>query len=227
MPASGFHQAWIVANGSLRSARRAWERVAPGEYLIAADGGAMHCLAAGRIPDIVIGDFDSLSTEALQLFEAAGSQIERHPVEKNQTDLELAVHAARRKGATSIGILAGVGTRWDMNLGNLLLIANPQFQDCEVFLLDGGQEVYALHPGKTWSVPADPGDTVSLIPLMGDCHGIHTSGLRYPLKGETLHFGATRGISNVMQEDEASVSLESGYLLAVVIHGDVDEIDWS
>ncbi len=86
-------------------------------------------------------------------------------------------------------------------------------------LLDGSQEVFLLRCGESAEVTGSPGDTVSLIPLGGDAQGVTTSGLEYPLTGETLAFGATRGVSNVLLGESATVHLESGLLLCVVIHG--------
>ena len=85
------------------------------------------------------------------------------------------------------------------------------------------QEIRLIRGGETLKVYGRAGDTVSLIPLCGDAHGVTTEGLEYPLHSETLLFGATRGISNVLLGEMAAVTLEEGLLLCVVIHGTKDD----
>jgi len=85
-------------------------------------------------------------------------------------------------------------------------------------LVDGPQEVMLLRAGAELRLRGRPGDTVSLIPLGGDAREIITQGLEYSLRGETLYFGATRGLSNVLLGEEGHVQLGHGLLLCVVIH---------
>jgi thiamine pyrophosphokinase len=66
-----------------------------------------------------------------------------------------------------------------------------------------------------------PGDTVSLIPLGGDTEGITTQWLEYPLEDETLYFGSTRGISNVLLDENATVFIKKGLLLCIIIHNTI------
>ena len=105
-------------------------------------------------------------------------------------------------------------------IANLLLPAAAYLEDLHIRLLDGLQEISLMRPGHQTTVHGQPGDTVSLIPLTGDAHGVQTTGLQYPLHNETLYFGATRGLSNVLLETPASVALEQGLLLCVTIHQD-------
>jgi thiamine pyrophosphokinase len=186
--------------------------------LIAADGGARHCVSLNLVPQIVIGDFDSLSAKELSALESAGTQIIRHSTRKDETDLELALHKAQEYQPQEILIFGALGARWDMTLANLLLLAHPAFTATNTRLLDGPQEIRLLQSGQTASLIGKPGDTVSLIPLQGDAYGITTNGLEYPLKNETLKFGATRGISNVIEAEDATIQLRQGLLLIIHIH---------
>src|SRR5262245_11233616 len=84
-----------------------------GTRVIAADSGVEHALALGLAVDLVVGDFDSASPESVERAAAAGAVIERHPVAKDATDLELALDAAARTGARHIHVLGGHGGRLD------------------------------------------------------------------------------------------------------------------
>jgi thiamine pyrophosphokinase len=217
-------RAVIFANGVLNDASTARAAVRSGDLVIAADGGSRHCRELGLKPAILIGDFDSLGSAELAAFEMAGSEIIRHPARKDFTDLELALRHARDLGASEIVVIAALGERWDQTLANLLLPAAADLSGVRISLLDGPQEIMLLRGNDDRSEPAhielggQPGDTVSLIPLGGDARGITTHGLEYPLADETLFFGNTRGLSNVMLGETASVYLKEGVLLCTIIH---------
>jgi thiamine pyrophosphokinase len=186
--------------------------------IIAADGGARHCRLLGLSPDILIGDFDSLTEDEVQQFSATGAQVIHHPIRKDYTDLELALRHAHSLGIQEVTVLAALGARWDQTLANLLLPAAPDLKDLTIRLLDGSQEVVLLRGAGQIQLVGKPGDTVSLIPLGEHARGVTTQGLEYPLSDEPLFFGATRGLSNVMLESQATVSLAEGLLLCVVNH---------
>lgn len=188
----------------------------PDDLILAADGGALHCLKYGLPPAAVIGDLDSLAEKHLEALKALGAEIIQHPTRKDFTDLELAIDYAQKRGANPVILVGALGGRWDQTLANLLLPA--AFPDLDLRLIDGLQEMVFLRPGRRGIITGRPGDTVSLIPLAGDAAGITTAGLEYPLDAETLRFGATRGVSNMLLLSQAEVSLVSGLLACVVIH---------
>jgi thiamine pyrophosphokinase len=211
-------RAVIFANGTLGDPESARALIQPGDLLIAADGGSRHLQQTGLLPSVLIGDFDSLEETELEKYRAAGVEIIQHPAQKDFTDLELALQYAQRRGAAEVLVLAALGARWDQTLANLLLPASPELDSCRIVLIDGPQEIRLLRGGDTLQVRGRPGDTVSLIPLAGDALGVTTQNLEYPLREEKLVFGETRGVSNVMLGDQASVHVEGGLLLCVVIH---------
>jgi thiamine pyrophosphokinase len=113
-------------------------------------------------------------------------------------------------------ILGGLGARWDMTIANIHLIAHPMFAGLHIRLLDGTQELRLLRAGDRSVIHGRSGDTLSLIPLAGDVSGIITSGLEYQLNDETLHFGSSRGVSNVLIQDQADILFRQGVLLCIV-----------
>ncbi len=207
----------VFANGDLNDgpAVQAALTEADDAPVIAADGGARLALACGRVPNLVIGDLDSLTHEEQAGLMARGVPIERYPAAKDETDLELALLAAVERGATWIRVLGAIGGRVDQMLANIMLLKLPELAGHDVRLVAGNQTLWLIGPGQH---PLDgaPGDTISLIPLAGDAHNVRTDGLEYPLKGETLRFGPARGVSNVMQGRSARVSFDAGLL--VVVH---------
>jgi len=208
-------RAIIFANTELHDPNAARKIIRSDDVLIAADGGARHCLALGLTPTVVIGDFDSLSEEEQSQLESAGAQFIRHPARKDETDLELALLHAKSLEAAEVIVLAGLGARWDQSLANLLLPAHPHLEGVEITFIDGNQHIYTIYDQRR--ISGNPGDTVSLLPIGGDVTGVITMNLEYPLSDETLFFGTTRGVSNVLIENEASITIKSGILLCVLI----------
>ena len=194
------------------------------DLVIAADGGLRWAQKLGVQVDVVVGDMDSVEGATLAEAEAGGAEIVRHDPDKDAADLELALRLACDRGASSIKLIGGHGGRLDHFLGNIALLAalpkGVQAQalmgETEIFVIRGYGARAAEQQNEELALNGKPGQIVSLIPWGGDAAGIKTEGLRWPLAGETLPLGTSRGISNEMTGTKASVSLESGTLLVIV-----------
>jgi thiamine pyrophosphokinase len=187
------------------------------EAVIAADSGVGQATLLGLHVDLVVGDLDSASAADLDAAIAAGAVVERHPAAKDATDLELALDAAVRLGARRTVVL-GIdgGPRLDHLLGNLLLLATPRYAPLGIVAVAGTARVTPVHAGaEPATLSGEPGSVVSLLALGGTARGVTTSGLVYPLSGEDLLPGSTRGVSNEMVGGAATVALRAGVLLAV------------
>ena len=203
----------IFANGELPDLTKARALLRAGDTVICADGGTRHVLALGVRPDLIVGDLDSADREAIRKFTAEGVNIEAHPRDKNETDLELAINRAIEMNPERLVIVAALGGRLDQNLANITLLSDPRLSKFHVRLDDGVEEIQLCRDRV--EVHGRAGDLVSLIPWQGAVTGIQTEGLRWPLHRETLYPDKTRGISNEMMGDAAYVSMESGLLLTV------------
>ncbi len=208
----------IVANGFPTDPAGDRRHLEQGDLVIAADGGADYCRKLGIEPDVVIGDMDSIERVPADVKRPGDAEIIQHPARKDATDLELAIRLALVRGVRSLVILGALGGRWDMSIGSLFLLALPELKGIPVTIIDGHQEIVLL-TGKDKAIfHGKPGDTLSLLPVGGNAAGITLEGLDYPLLKGTLPQGSSRGISNVFQSDQATVSLESGALYCVLIH---------
>jgi thiamine pyrophosphokinase len=183
--------------------------------VVAADSGVSHAESLGLRVDRVVGDFDSAEPDALERAVAAGASVERHRAEKDKTDLELALDAAVGEfgDAASYVVVASVGGRLDHALANLLLLASPAYAHVTIEAYVDDWHVTVVRDRAALVAP--PGGLVTLLPVGGDAIGVVTGSLRYPLRGETLPAGTTRGVSNVADEPEVHVGLEAGVLLAL------------
>jgi thiamine pyrophosphokinase len=184
--------------------------------VIAADSGAHWLESCAVLPDLVIGDMDSIEPALLERLTTAGVAVERYPADKDASDVELALSRAAAGGADEVVILGGLrGERLDHELANLLLLLDRRWEGIDLRVTRGDTTAQALSGGYRRELDGVAGDLVTLLPVGGDATGVHTEGLRYPLAGETLQFGRSRGLSNEVEHAPASVSLEGGTLLII------------
>jgi thiamine pyrophosphokinase len=213
----------IVADGEAPE-RAALDEAWPGwdagfDLVIAADGGAGAAERLGLRPGLVVGDGDSIDPAALERLRAGGVAIELAPSDKDETDTELALLAALRRGATEIVLVGALGgQRIDHALGNVWLLAHPGLAGRRATILEPSARLFVLRAPAGDGGPVvgrldgPVGVTVSLIP-MADVAGVTTDGLRYPLHDEALPAGPARGLSNVRIATQASVTVRRGLLL--------------
>jgi thiamine pyrophosphokinase len=189
--------------------------LADADLIVAADGGAGWLAARGVTPHVVVGDLDSIEASLLHALEADGVTIERHPADKDESDAQLAVARAVASGARRVIVLGVLGgQRLDHELSNLLMLTDPAWKSVDLRIVRDDTSVRAVSDGGPLVLDGASGDIVTLLPI-GDADGVTTDGLAYPLAGDTLRMGQSRGLSNVIASTPASVRLLAGTLLVV------------
>ncbi len=206
----------IIVAGSPEAQLPVNIRPADGDLLVAVDLGGSHCLRWGWQPAVVIGDLDSLPASDEAVLRAMGCRFITVPVRKDETDLELALDHAVQAGASEIVIVAAWGGRIDQSLANVLLLTRPTLTGRDVRLVEGRQTVRLAQPGRPAWIEGLPGDVLSLVPVGGDADGVEVDDVEWPLHGESLALGVTRGVSNVLTGRAVRVRVRSGML--VVTH---------
>lgn len=205
----------IFANGNLPNLEKARSLIRPDDFILCADGGTSHAFALGLTPNVIVGDMDSLPENfSPSTFDG---EFVLFPKDKNETDLELAINHAITLNPSEILILAALGGRMDQTLANIALLSDLQLSTLDVRLSDGVEEIFFCRTQA--KVEGRSGDIVSLIPWQGEVTGVFTENLRWHLHFETLYPEKTRGISNEMTADVATVSITSGLLLITHITG--------
>ena len=179
---------------------------APGDYVIAADGGYLHCREAGLVPDLLLGDFDSL--DALP----GDTDVERFPVDKDDTDSMLAMKLGLEKGFTTFHLYGGTGGRMDHTLANLQGLAYLARQGARGYLYDASYVFTALW-NSSLDLPAREEGIFSVFALGETARGVSILGGRYPLEGGELSPFFPLGVSNHFEGRPVRVSVEQGCLL--------------
>lgn len=205
----------IIANADFSFNQEADAILDQADMIIAADGGANHLTSHSYIPDILIGDLDSIAPETLKSLSTGHARIISHPPRKDATDLELALDLAAQEGAKRVWLYGILGGRWDMSIANLLLAAGDKYQTIRIHIVGEGCRMHILHPAGPHHLHTRAGTTFSLLPLGGDVHGLTINGCEYPLVETSLTFGSSRGISNISCQDTVDISHTHGVLLAV------------
>lgn len=209
-------KALIFANGAIEDGEMVTRALAQAgnALVIAADGGVRVAAHYGLPVNTVIGDMDSLASEELDTLAAQKTTILRHPAEKDETDLELALMYAAAQGADWLRVIGATGGRLDQTLSNIYLLALPSLEGRDVKLVAGKQASWLARAGRT-EISGAVGDTISLVPLNGTVRGVRTENLYYPLRDEDLYFGPARGVSNVMIAERSAVTVREGWMLII------------
>lgn len=180
------------------------------DLIVAADSGYDTALSLGYTVDVIVGDFDSITSTPLPDHVI----IERHPTDKDQTDLDLALELAMREEPERIAVVAGTGGRQDHELATATLVCSERWAAVED--LDWFSERSRSHVVRGRRLlHGDVGSTVSLLAMGGPAEGITTRGLAWEMANDTLQLGSTRGVSNVMKAPVIDVTVASGCLLVV------------
>ena len=202
----------IFSNGNLSEYKNVKRRIRRGTYIISADGAAQNCLRAGIHPDLIIGDMDSLPIKTRDTVKNIKQLT--FPRRKNNTDFELALQYAINEGFRNIEIYGLLGDRLDHMFANIFLLKSTadKYSRIKITIIEGKQYLYFTK--NTISIKGKKGDLISIIPLE-KLNGIQTKGLEYKLDHASLSVGETKGVSNVMLSNTASIKIQKGTALLV------------
>jgi thiamine pyrophosphokinase len=202
----------VAAGGDLLD--ETWHSaLATDALIVAADSGLAQVYALGRVPNVVVGDFDSVDPKHLARAELDGARIERHPIDKDATDLELALEITRQLGASEVTVIGAGGGRLDHHLAALALLAAPELAAMRITALVGSARLTVVHDHV--SISGRVGSTVTLLAVGGSATGVSTTGLRWALADATLSPTSTRGVSNEVTDSPATISVRGGTLFVI------------
>lgn len=184
------------------------------DLIICADGGMNYLFKMGRLPDLILGDCDSISQEVLDYIEKNSIPIERFPVMKDYTDTELAIEYAINKGCKDITLTGVTGTRLDHTLGNIYLLDYIREQGVIGKIVDNNNTIYLID--DYFEIESKEDAYISLIPITSDGIKVSLSGFLYKLDKEYIKFATTKGISNQLTEEKGYINIHSGKALLFI-----------
>jgi thiamine pyrophosphokinase len=185
------------------------QEVPTADLVMAADSGYDAAISLGYAVDVLVGDLDSIATDPIP----GHVVIERHPRDKDQTDLDLALELALRDEPSRVVVVGGTGGRLDHELATASLICDERWSEVELDWVSSRGRAHVIRRRRI--VQGDVGSIVTLLPLGGPVTGLTTRGLRWELAEATFEPGTTWGVSNEMQTPIADIKVRSGCLLVV------------
>lgn len=213
--------ACLVLNGEINDYELFKQNLENNKYeiIIAVDGGTRHLYNVDVVPDIVVGDLDSISEKMYNYCITNMVEIEKYPTKKNETDMELAILKAIECNAMCIDIYAATGKRTDHVLANIQMMYNILKKGLYSRIISEDEVIYILE-NEELTLEGNVGDIISVIPVNGDAKGITLRNLEYPLEEYDMEYGVSRGISNVMTDEVCYIDVRDGCLLVVKNKGE-------
>ena len=186
------------------------------DRLVAADSGMNFLYRNQIMPDVIAGDFDSVSKEAYEYFaETEDIEMIRLNPMKDDTDTEFVIREAIRRGATEITVLGATGTRLDHVLGNVHLLGIGFSHDVAITLVDAHNRIRMVKDELVIDRASQFGQFVSILPFTGEAKGVTLKGFKYPLENAIIESFCSLGISNEIVEEQAIIRVKDGILLVV------------
>lgn len=183
------------------------------DMLISVDSGARHCKAFKIKPDLLVGDYDSISSEELEYYSKLGIETIKYPAEKDMTDSELAAEIAVKRGCSNLIFLGAIGTRLDHSVSNIFMLKKLLDNGIDAMIADEHNEIIVIK--DRYELKNEDDVFISLLPLAGRAEGVTISGFYYPLNDATLEVGSSWGVSNKFSQDNALITVKKGYLLVI------------
>lgn len=186
------------------------------DAMIAADSGMNFLHRNNIVPDIIAGDFDSVSADSLDAFTKMRDVeiMKLNPI-KDDTDTEFVIREAIRRGATEITVLGATGTRLDHVLGNMHLLGIGVQENIRIELVDAYNRICMISGEAEIRKDEQFGDFVSFLPIDGTVNGVTLEGFKYPLKDAVIPSFSSLGISNEIVGETAKVKIQEGVLLMI------------
>lgn len=185
------------------------------DFIICIDGGADIAMRQCIIPDLILGDMDSVSGDIPE-----GIPSEKFPPEKDYTDLELALQRSVSMGAEEVRIIGAMGGRLDHTVAAIQLLSRYSRYFSRLTMEDGRNRCFVLYgDGKPHVIKREEDAYLSLFSLSDECRGLTVSHVKYCLSDHTLSGTFPLGVSNEFSEnkkEDAVLSFREGVLLVVI-----------
>lgn len=189
------------------------------DKVIAVDAGLERAAALGLVPDLIVGDFDTVKPEILEQYRRMEHIVwDVHQPEKDETDTELALQKAQAIGSGEIAVLGATGGRIDHMLGNIHLLFPCLQKGIEACILDCQNRIYLIDGERTFRSSGLWGRYISFLPLTEHVDGITLTGFKYPLLDKDIEIGTSLCISNELIGEEGTITFTDGVLIVVESH---------
>ncbi len=208
------NRAFIFSNGSYGKADFYLKRLSEERrYVIGVDGGANFLMRLNVIPDLIIGDMDSIKEDVSNHFQRLGVLFLKYPKNKDEVDTELALQWCVKKGYNVVSIFGWLGTRVDHSIANLYLLKFGHKNDVKITLEDAESEIFLVD--KNICLDAFVGQRWSILPFGGIAKGVRLKGFEYEVDGRDMNMSHPYGVSNRAIKEHVEIDVREGILLVI------------
>lgn len=207
----------IIGNGSSFNKYSNEEVFSNIELIICADGGLSKAEILGLVPDIIIGDFDSVNYSMLKKYEDMDDiEIIKYPAEKDYTDMELAIDIAVARGYKDMIILGATGTRLDHTMANMMLLEKYYIQGIKIKIIDNNNVIQIISDNTKLTLQYKKNYFISIVPITEEINDLTLKGFKYPLNKVNVKRGSTLCISNEINVKVSEVTLRKGTAFLII-----------
>lgn len=203
----------VVTGGSKPNKERILEFLKEDDYIIGSDSGCNCLKEYNIIPNLILGDFDSVDEAVLDYFKGNNVEIMKYPSDKDYSDTHLAYSEGVKRGGNKFLIFGATGSRLDHTLGNIGLLLIGAKNNTEVTIIDNNNRIYIKE--KDFKIKGSFGETISFHALSDEVKGFTIKGAKYNIEDYTLNLLEPRAISNEFLDEDIEVSFKSGKVLVL------------
>lgn len=185
-------------------------------FIICVDGGTNYAHRLGIVPNMIIGDMDSVERSLLNHYKELNIPFKEYPRDKDKTDFHLALEELERFGIKEVMIFGIVGTRLDHTLSALGIIRKFIRENrINLVKISLGERSDGYIFNKKIRIWGKPGEIISLIPMTEKVTGVTTNNLKYRLDRADIYLEDSLTVSNEIEESPCSVEIEDGVILVI------------
>ena len=203
----------IIAGGAAPSKELMLKEFNKSDFVICADKGGEYLTSINKLPDMLLGDFDSIAEETLREYEVRGVLLEKYPREKNFTDTEMCVMKALEREPDTLVLLGCLGSRLDHIMGNIGLLRLALEKKVRAFIKDDNNIIYLADNQEKINCPS--GQIISFQAFTEEVKNLTVTSVKYPLMEYDLKSWSSYTVSNVV-EKEVNISFTHGILIILL-----------
>ncbi len=201
----------IISSGKINDYSLLEKLICENDYIVCADGGLDHIMQIDKIPNIILGDLDSISDLGIEYLNKNNIEVEKFSAIKDNTDTELAIMHLINKGINDISLIGGTGTRLDHTVANIFLLKRFNEDGTKLKIVDDNNIIHFVIDSIT--INRKENRFISVIPLNHEGIIVSLIGFKYPLKDKYIEFSSTLGVSNEIIKDKGIIKIEKGEAL--------------
>lgn len=183
------------------------------DYIICADSGVKHAEQMGIIPDIMLGDFDSIEPELFESYKKKGIKIIDYPPEKDKTDAHIALEYALDLSPEEIILLGYIGSRMDHTIANIHTLQNPLARQVDAYIINENNKIFLVNGSKV--IKNDFGRYISFIPLTSEAKISVDKGVKYPIHNIVMRQQESLGVSNELTHESCTLQMHQGTIIVI------------